>query len=227
MAGHIFVSPTEFTAPDGLPTVSVARTAPLPGAIFDWAAESLPKGTVSKWIDLTGSYTLSGTAVESQWPISTGSSVTFDGVNDRIDGTFPTGSGRTLVVVARATVVANSHRIFGSGTGSNPFHFGINSNGSRWIFDGGATIAGPTSKTPDTNWHVFVIALNGSSSVFAVDGEEWTGDTGAALGGSIRVGASASAYFGSEVKRIALLPRVANQAERNGLYSSMVAHYGL
>lgn len=225
MAGLIFVSPGTFDSPAGLPVVPVRQVSPIPGAVVDWAADRLANGALPEWSDLLGGRTLVA-ASETQAPMVVDGRVVFDGENDRIDSPVPAGPPLTVVLVARMDAVANG-RIFSGGTGPQ-FDLGINSDSSRFTFyAAGSGMSCSAYGAPDSDWHVFVIVNNGSNSSIAIDGLENIGSQSASTPDRIRIGASSSAYYKSEVRRLAILPYAANAAERAMINTQMSRQYNI
>lgn len=229
MAGHLFISPGEFKNAEDLPTVEVTPVAPIPGATVDFAADRVTPGALLNWYDMISSESLTAPNVQSQHPVATGAGtgkyIRFDGVNDRMDVNIDLTQPITLAVVARIPTPGAGKYILTGGQGP-AFNLGMDSAASRWIFYAGATLPAPLV-TPDNGWHIFVITVNGPNSVFSLDGVEAAGNSGALAGTSIRVGASSGAYFGTDIKRLAVLPYAAGAVERAALYHKLALHYGL
>lgn len=229
MPGLIFVSPGSFESPGGLPTVPVRRVSPIRGASIDWAADRLPDGPVSSWTDQLGGYTLQAPASTAQWPTASNGALIFDGTSggDRIDTALPTGKPKTIVLVAQVNAVPNA-RIFSGGTASMPqFDFGINSDGSRFTFYCGSGMSANNYGAADSDWHVFIIVADSANSSISVDGVENTGNSGTNPAANIRLGASATAYYKSQVKRLAILPYAATAAERATINTQLSQHYNI
>lgn len=227
MAGLIFSAPGSFTSPDDLPLVSLSRVEPLPGAMADWAVDRLPDGAARTWTDLTGAAQLVAPN-DPQAAIASGGILRFDGLNDRYEYTLPTTRPLTFVIVARALNPGGAYRFF-SNVVAKSFAFGTNAAGDSWTMYGdGGSIASPL--TPDSNWHVFIVVANAENSIISVDGTEESGDIGPLGTGSgdvLRVGASNSAYYASEFKRLAIFPYAANADERSQIGAQMAAHYNV
>ena len=232
MAGLIFVSPGKFTDPDDLPQVPTVPVVPVRGATIDWAADRLPTGgPVATWTDMLGAKTLAGPGPASQNPAVVGDGtarrVVFDGDNDRIDATMNINQPCTMVVVARSVNAAPQDYILTGGTGPG-WNLGIQVAG-RWIFSTGAgsSVMGRVDQPADDTWHIFVVVADGANSVLSVDGTETTGTIDPVTWDTLRVGASASAYFPSELRRLAVIPRATTPAERASITQRLRTHYGI
>lgn len=215
-----------FTARTNMPQVNAIK--PLSGATYDWAAGNLPTGNAYVWNDLVAGVALAAT---TNPPVTSGAegsrAVLFDGVNDLFNATVSLSGAFTIVLVARylALPAGNQHLIH---RGSNPTAFNLTTDATntKWVFQGGATINGPT-KTPDTAYHVHVITVNGATSAYNIDGLEVTGSTGTTNTTAFRIGVGPSAYHNTEYKRLAFIPGAKDAAGREALRAEVAALYGL
>lgn len=230
MAGLIFVSPGKFTDPSDLPQVPPTPVIPVRGATIDWAADRLPTGALDSWTDMLGARTLDTPPNETQAPVVVGGGtarrLVFDGVNDRIDTTMGITQPCTMILVARSTTGQPGDFIMTGGTG-DPWNIGV-TQGGLWLFSTGSGSSMFSEQPADTSWHIFIVSVNGGDSAFSVDGTETTRsiDTGAAWG-PIRIGATAGSYHGSELRRLAVIPRATTTPERETLRQQLATHYGI
>jgi hypothetical protein len=134
----------------------------------------------------------------------------------------------TVILVGRLVTVKGSDYFFTGAGGGVSFNLGTNSDATKWQFSNGSNISFPSDTPPDTNWHIFIAALDGASSVLSLDGAE-TGDINAGAGPTtaIRVGATSTAYTASQIRRLAILPWKADAGERATTYSRLATYYGM
>lgn len=232
MAGLIFVSPGGFTDPGDLPQVPPSPVLPIRGAMIDWAADRLPTGALASWTDMLGANTLAAPAQPHQHPVVVGGgrgrSVTFDGSGQRLDATMGLTGPLTMVVVAKSATGEAGDYLFGSGAAANPtWNLGV-SPGDRWMFTTGSGSSIIPLATADTNWHIFIVNVDGANSVMSIDGDETTGAiSSSATWDAIRIGASVSNYYGVELRRLAVIPRATTGPERQKLQQELSTHYGI
>lgn len=231
MAGIVFKSPGVFAGADDLPRISTARPTPAPNAIADWAADQLPLGMVSRWPSMVGDYTFTdpGNNINQRPNVvgeGAGRYVSFDGELDRIDVGMNVDAPFTVALVARLPQMAASQYIMSAGSYPRGVSLSVNSAADSWNGNNGAFRSFQVQ--PDTDWHIFVMAFTEDGAYLAVDDSD-VGPVAAGFEGiaGIRLGASASAYSPSDVKRLTILPYAADVAERRAIRASYGAMYGI
>lgn len=229
MAGTIFTSPGVFANSADMPQVSTIPVTPIPGALADWAANQLSGGAVAAWPDLIGDYALTAPSASEQHPAVIGTGleryVSFDGINDRIDVSIPLAQPVTAILVARLPNLAGSQHIMTGGTGPASFNLGVNSNASSWIASNGSNRT--FGSTPDNGWHIFILSFNGANSALSLDGVETIANPGTGGSDRIRLGASSSTYYPTDLRRLAILPYAAQATERAAIYRNLADYYGM
>lgn len=214
-----------------LPKISLGFAPTLPGAIYDWAADSLPDGTLSTWPSAINGASL---AADSGGPIvlssGGGKAVRFNGTTDRMRLPFVLTSARTFVAVYRFTTVRG---------GASVTYGYLSTAGGAITTDGASTLIGGTIGSeflipgphiaPDTNWHIAVLSVNGSNSAFRQDKVEVVGNAplnntdgltlGFASGGNNRAPI--------EYKRVAVLAGGTTGAQRDSIVNQLAARYNI
>lgn len=228
MPGIAIVSPLSFSD-TSLPRVDISPIPSIRGALYDWAVDTLTPGDrVTAWTDRASHVPLLAPAAPSQAPVvvddpTHGKVLRFNGGNQRIDASNLSLSGpRTLVVVGRLPRAAANDYFMTDPSSSGYFNLGINGD-RKWIFYNGAGLT--NTRTPNSSLHVFMVVINGNNSVVAVDGEENGGSLQNSNGNTIRIGASGSAYFPVDLKRLVILPYAASAYERTAIHSSLAERY--
>ena len=231
MAGIVFKSPGVFAGADDMPRISVARPSPASGAIADWAADQLPLGLVSVWPSMVGDYAFTDPGNNiSQRPNVIGEGVdryvSFDGVDDRVDVDMAVNTPFTVALVARLPQMAASQYIMSPGSHTNGVSVSVDSAGGSWLASNGSFRSFQTAA--DTAWHVFVAAFDGADSYLMIDDTEVGPVSPGSNGiGRIRLGASATAYSPSDVKRLTVLPNAAGPTERRTIRAVYGDLYGI
>lgn len=227
MSGILFTAPTRFTNTDGMPQVPTVITPVIPGAMADWSTDQLPTGITTSWVDMTGARALVAPSPE-QAPAVIGNGkeryAAFDGVDDRVNANLPLDQPITVVCVARLPEQIAGKFIF-TGFGGVSFNLGANSQGTGWLFSNGST--GTFNGTPDNDWHIFIMSLNGANSVLSVDGVEKTANVGTGPADRISIGSSASAYFRTDLRRLAFIPGALEANDRAAIYTSLRDYYNI
>lgn len=232
MPGLIFVSPGRFDNASELPQISTLPTAPVLGASIDWAAERLPLGPVDAWTDMMGQKTLYPPGPPGQRPVVVGEGtsrrVTFDGLAQRVTGDMYIDQPVTMAIVFRLPEPVASAFLF-TGFNQQAWNLGVNSNGVRWIFSTGpgSSMMAPSTMTPDSNWHIFIICVNGENSGTSFDGVEYSYPIQPVTWELLNIGSTAAAYSKSELKRFSVIPRATTPADREGIRQQLAAHYGI
>lgn len=228
MPGLGIVAPVSF-GDATLPQLDITPLLRVPGASYDWAVDKVSAGPVATWYGMVQAGQMVAPTVASQRPNLTTDGVTgrkimhFDGVNQRFDATLSLSGAKTLVVVGRLPLAANSSYLITGGTGPS-FNLYIGSNG-KFASTAGTTLA--STVTADGNMHVFIFVSNGTSSVFSVDGVEVAGAAGTSTATGLRVAATSTVYAQADVQRIAVVPYAATSAQRAAILAQMKSQYGL
>lgn len=228
MSGILFTAPTRFTNPDGMPQVPTVITPDIPGAMADWSTDQLPTGITTSWVDMTGARALVAPSPgQSPSVIGTGKDryLAFDGVDDRLNAELPLDQPITVVCVARLPELTATSQFIFTGFGGVSFNLGVNSVGSGWVFSNGTV--GTFQGTPDKEWHIFIMSLNGANSVLSVDGVEKTANVGTGPADRISIGSSASAYFRTDLRRLAFIPGALEANDRAAIYTSLRDYYNI
>lgn len=209
-----------------LPKISVKTVPLVPGARYDWAADNTTLGLTQDWVDQQRAGRLTSTYTSGFWPTSfqaTNRYLSFDGVNDLLEGSVDMTGERTLVVVGRFPEPGiNQFMVTSGDSGAYNLHIGPS---GTYAFNNGSSIA--STKTADNLWHCFIITTKGTGSVLHIDGQEWTGTLPASGAMKLRLGATSSAFFKADISRVAVLPYAADVHERASIRAVMKAHYNL
>lgn len=225
MPGSAIVSPASF-GDTSLPRLDLRPMTAIAGAAYDWASDRLNSGPLEFWYDMVQNVPFVAPGSPSQKPLvyeSNRKVVRFNGVNQRMDADIQLTGPATMVLVGRLPVADNSQYILTGGTGP-AFHVYRGGNGN-WATFAGSTL-GHTSAA-DTSFHIIIVVRDGVNSVLNVDGVDVIGDMGPLIAERLRLGGSSSAYFQTDIQRLALLPFAATQKQREALVAQMRAAYKL
>lgn len=225
MPGSAIVSPASF-GDTSLPRLDLRPMSAIAGAAYDWASDRLSPGPLEFWYDMVQNTPFAAPVSPSQKPLvyeSVRKVVRFNGVNQRMDAEIQLTGPTTMVLVARLPTADPSQYILTGGSGPS-FHVYRGGNGN-WATFAGATL-GHTSAA-DTGTHVIIVVRDGANSVLNVDGVDVAGDMGALIAERLRLGGSATAYFQTDIQRLALLPFAASLNQRTALVAQMRAAYNL
>ncbi|WP_341392608.1 hypothetical protein [Arthrobacter sp. G119Y2] len=210
-----------------LPKVSVKPVPVIAGARYDWAADNTRLGATQDWWEQRQGGRLTSTHESGRWPTSmqaTNRYLAFDGINDMLEGMVDLTGEKTLVVIGRFPEPANNQFMVTSGAGGGAHNLYINASGT-YAFNNGSSIT--STKTADNYWHCFIIVTKGNGSVLHIDGQEWTANLPASAASMLRLGATSSEFFKSDISRVAVLPYAADAYERASIRAIMKAHYSL
>lgn len=225
MPGSAIISPASF-GDTSLPRLDLRPMTNITGAAYDWAADRLNPGALEFWYDMVQNVPFVAPAAPSQKPLvyeSNRKVVRFNGVNQRMDASIQVPGAMTMVLVARLPVADPGQYIMTGGNGPS-MHVYRGGNGN-WAAFAGATLGHTTPA--DTGTHIIIVVRDGANSVLNVDGVEVSGDIGPLVADALRLGGSSSAYFQTDIQRLALLPFAATLNQRTALVAQMRAAYNL
>ncbi|QRQ79093.1 hypothetical protein [Glutamicibacter protophormiae] len=216
-----------------LPKANLFYTSPLQYALYDWCADGLELGPLASWTSLVGDLTLPADQGLPSVVDSGGSrAVRFDGSDDRMRVQFSRATPHTIAVVYRLTSVTPGDSIVHGYNGA--------STGSIVVGDPLNTIAGYATGpntwlipnpyiAPDTNWHVALLCINGSTSTLRVDGREANGPlpSGTRDGISLGYSSAADGHAAIEYKRVTVFTGAATATQRDSIVNTLAARYAI
>lgn len=200
-------------------------------ALHAWAADYQPLGTLTSWAPAVGDWPFTSPAGKEVTVVNSGGgrALRSDGVDDLATAVgLATNQPVTFVMVARLTAVPNDSTEFIIGRAAGTaFNIQTTTANTRWQLSAGANLPGPVAATPDTNWHVFIVVLNGASSVFQIDTVSVTGNGGDLGITQLRIGAGASSFAAAEYKRLEIHAGAFDATQRETIRAEMAARYGV
>lgn len=189
-------------------------TKPIPRALRDYSAASLPNGLTPTWASSTGAGTLTGASSTSGLLAQTEGGrrhVRFDGLTSASE-TRAMDQGFTYALwVRQPDAPSGARSIIGSPVAPSAT-LGTNSDGSGFQLYSSKALVNPGSASK--GWHAILAVFNGANSVLNVDGVEVTGDIGTNGTGGYRL-ASSSGFTGTavmDVRRFAVFNRAVTDA---------------
>lgn len=214
-----------------LPRIDLNRPLPIPGALVDFASDSMSLGSISSWVDLVNDFSWAATGGVSVVNDGGGPAVTTDGVDGILRAGLALNQPQTVICVGRLKEVpaaSSDAAVMLNDLAGGRMNVGLGFAGLAWRSDAGTWgNAGGSAPLTDTNWHVFMASFNGADSAVRVDAFEQSGlNLGANTRTGIRAGYGAG-YNKQAYKRVAILPFATTAAQRHSLYLQMKARYGL
>lgn len=213
-----------------LPKIELAYAPILPGAIYDWSADSLPLGLLPSWGSAVGGATLTANGSPQVVESGGGKAVRLDGTVDRYQNRVVVSGPRTFAIVYRFTAVEASNSVlYGRLTDAGGAI--MTDSGNAFVAGrAGGTLLGQTPPiVPDTNWHVAVLTVNNSASAFRHDNIERTGTLPLNDTDGITLGFGGSPDFRGpiEYKRVAILAGGTTAVQRNEIVAHLASRYGV
>lgn len=227
MNGNAIVYPGNL--PAGTPNLGkldLAYVQPIPDARHHWSSRQLTPGKLTGWKDR-----VSGTVITPPTPgqgplVYNGMRkvVRFGGSPERMGVPLDLTGPVTMAIVAVLTDQQGTNRHLTYGYDNGTFWNIYEGSNGNWAFTAGKTLS--SNKPADLGRHVFLVSYDGPNTVFRVDDEEWAGDAGSTPAAGIRLGASASVYYKSDIEAIVVLPFAADKARRDSLTSQLKREHG-
>lgn len=212
-----------------LPKLDLTYVKPLKNALYDWAADALPLGPLTRWPSLIDGTELIGDGnLPNVYGNGPGRQVSLDGVSSRLRQGFTVSGPYTMVFVYRLTAPAANQTVdYGYLSSSVP----------RMTVSGSATSLNVTNGTnfivpnpvfpPDTTWRAAVYSVDGNNSGLNINGQDTTGNMPLVARDGITLGfAAGNARTPIIYKRVAILSGGTTPAQRNAIVSHLLAHYG-
>lgn len=215
---------------DSLPQISLAHTPALPGATFDWAADTLFPGGVASWADMVSGQRFTANGATPQLiEDSSGKYLSFDGKSARMQVSTPISEAHSVIVVYR----------FKAPDAYSVVHYGTSGSGVGWVGTGGsgATVNAGGSGSflvpspyikPDTGWHVAILTVDGAESAFRHDDAEVAGSiaVGARDGLTLGFATGGTGRTAIDYRRVAIIPGGMDSARRAGITAYLRQRYG-
>lgn len=228
MRGIAVIGGGSFNNPS-LPKINIKSVPVIPGARYDWAADNTALGPTQNWFDQIQAGRVTARSDDStRWPTSsqaTNRYLSFDGVDDMLEGDLDMTGNRTLVVVGRFPTPANGLFMVSGGVGAGPHNLHSDTAGNYAFSAGGAPLT--STKKVDGFWHCFIVVTKGTGSVLHIDGQEWTANLPDSKATSLRLGGASSGFYKTDISRVTVLPYAADVNERASIRAVMKAHYNL
>lgn len=231
MPGRAIVANVSF-GDTTLPKIDITYTAPLAGALYDFAVDQLPLGPVASWPSLVDGLPLVADGSTMPTVITDGASKTvrFNGTIDRMQINTNLNTAHSMVVVAKLRAPVPSDQVFYGKSSNSEGAIGIPAAGGNYSgYGGGNTLGMSPAVVPDANWHVFILTQAGASSAVRVDNAESLGTITVAQRNGITLGFGNLADLRSEIdyKRVALIPGTMTTAQRTAIVAQLKAQYGI
>lgn len=225
MTGKAIVFPGSF-GNSSLERIDLNAPPNLPGAVFDFAADSLPLGPLAAWRDLVAGNpwtTYGGVKVIDD---GGGRAVETNGVDGLMLRVHAMSQPHTVVIVARYKTIPVGGALLMNTNPGDQLNVGVGSSGGGYISSAGKSgTAGTGQPLVDLNYHVLITVFNGTSSSVMADNAEATGlDLGINARSGIR-GGYGTTYSNIAYKRVALFPTALDLGQRNSVRNAMRAQY--
>lgn len=134
----------------------------------------------------------------------------------------------TLVAVCKlASTATNMDVLAGSDGSALTSHVLRHLGTGSWRLNAGSNADRAVAN--DTNWHLFICAINGASTVYGVDGSETTVNVGARGVRTLNLGSSGSAsnYLNGDIAALFLYGDAKNGTDRGELKTHFATKYGI
>ncbi|WP_417372729.1 hypothetical protein [Glutamicibacter protophormiae] len=215
-----------------LPKINLNYVPALPKAIYDFAADGLPIGSLNAWPDsANGAEMIVRVGAPTVVEVGGKRAVKLNG--DRLGLDFTVTGPRTIVAVYRFTTL-NTYRNMVTWGWANDQGGAIGSSYMSTQMVGRVSTTESLSLSaikPDTSWHIAILSVNGANSCFRVDNTEVAGSLtlndlkGITLGYSPDEPPSYTVPI--EFRRVSILGGTTTQPERNQLVNMLAARYGI
>lgn len=213
-----------FSQVGDMPTLTIPSTPSLPGASYDWTAETLTPGQVAHWSDqVSGAILQADGTAPTLKEVGGFKTLAFDGKTSRMRVFLPVDGPHTIATVFRFTDTAARNIVhYGTG-GSGAGWVALSSTGSN-VSAGGLGVSIPQNPelAPDTDWHIAILSL-GQNTAFRYD----TYETAGTLSGLVKRDGLTLGYGQGnsrtpiEYRRIAIIPGEMDSTQRGALYQHL------
>lgn len=232
MSASALVFPGKFTKrEESWPRINLNYIAPITDALFDWAADQLPIGDINRWASLTNGALMLADGGASKVVDSGGRrAVRTNGTTNRLRALTPGITGaHTVVAVFRMLSPAVGDAVFLDYAGQGAGTVSVSSSNTLLAYAPSSTLSPNPPVTPDTNWHVSILTVNGTDSAFRVDSKEGAGPLNNSARQGITLGFGSGGDMRSEIEyaRVAVIGRAYTATERASLYAKLAAEYAL
>lgn len=227
MTARAIVWPGSFND-NTLPRVALSYTSPLPGALYDWAADNLPLGAVASWPSLLGNGALvSDGGAPNVAQDGQSKYVDFNGTSNRMRLAFDLDAPHTVVAVFRYVTLKDTNLVhFGYGGAGAGALVSDATYGTLRARSGIGYITPSPAVVPDTAWHVSVLTVNGASSGLTIDGVDYIGNIGSATRDGITIGyGDSNTRTRIQYKRVVVISGSTTQADRIVLSDQLMTRY--
>lgn len=205
---------------DNLPTVPLNYVPPIPGASFDWVADTLTPGGVANWADQVSGASFIADGKAPQLVVEEGSKLLrFDGASSRMAISTPSVSGSHTIIAVYRFRAPDSNSVVHFGRGGSGAGF-VSTNGETMRGGGNGSWAVPNPYiAPDTNWHVAILTVDGAGSAFRHDALETAANITPAQRDGITLGfaTGGTGRTAIDYKRIAIVPGGMDSSRRGAL----------